>query len=86
MSSRAAPLLPRPGNGSDGGTASWRTSLGESGVLGFVLGAIKDEGAFKPLKIHSLRLIGNAVADTGSNDPGATPAEGIELTGVRCEP
>lgn len=53
--------------------ASWRTSLGESGILGFVVGAVKNPESPKPLKIHSLRLIGNSVADTGSITRGTRP-------------
>lgn len=50
---------------SDAEIASWRTPLGESGILEFVLEAIKEAGSSMGVKTHSLRLIGNSVADTG---------------------
>ena len=50
--------------------AEWRLPLGESGVLDFFLEVISDVHVPNELLLSSLRLIGNACAETG------TPPEG----------
>jgi hypothetical protein len=45
--------------------ASWRASFGDSGLLDFFLTLLPFAGLRQALKIHTLRIIGNACADTG---------------------
>lgn len=47
--------------------ASWRQVIGDSGLLGFFLSIIANQDLRLPLKIHTLRLIGNSCADTGKD-------------------
>ena len=44
---------------------AWRIPLGESQLLDFFMGTIEETGTRRSLTIHSLRVIGNACADTG---------------------
>jgi hypothetical protein len=39
--------------------------MGESGLLSFFLGLVKHDGISQPLKVQTLRIIGNSCADTG---------------------
>ena len=45
----------------------WRIPYGDSGLLDFFLGLLGEGGLRQKLHIHSLRLIGNACADTDKN-------------------
>lgn len=45
--------------------AGWRIPFGEAGILDFFLGILAMDGVEHNLKLHTLRLIGNACADTG---------------------
>ncbi|KAK9419627.1 putative UNC-45/Cro1/She4 central domain-containing protein [Seiridium unicorne] len=47
--------------------ASWRLSLGQSGVLEFFLGLIGKDGLRQAITVHTLRVIGNSCADTDEN-------------------
>ncbi|KAL0933827.1 GTP binding protein [Colletotrichum truncatum] len=47
--------------------ASWRLPLGDSGILDFFLTVVAVQGLRPALKRHTLRLIGNACADTDEN-------------------
>ncbi|KAM0816879.1 putative UNC-45/Cro1/She4 central domain-containing protein [Seiridium cardinale] len=47
--------------------ASWRLSLGQSGVLEFFLSLIGKDGLRQAITVHALRVIGNSCADTDEN-------------------
>jgi hypothetical protein len=49
----------------DEAPASWRLPLGDAGILDFALGILAMDNVSQPLRMHSLRLIGNCCADTG---------------------
>jgi hypothetical protein len=49
--------------------AKWRVPLGDSGILNFFLQIFSTHTLGITLKIHTLRLIGNACADTGIVPP-----------------
>ena len=55
--------------GTDAFSAKWRIPIGDSGVLNFFLETLSAHTLRHTLKIHVLRLIGNACADTGSFTP-----------------
>ena len=46
--------------------ATWRLPIGESGLLAFFSSIAPTAGLRQALRIHSLRLIGNSCADTGT--------------------
>ncbi|KAJ9142359.1 Gtp binding protein [Pleurostoma richardsiae] len=46
---------------------SWRLPLGDSGLVDFFLGILAADNLRLPLKVHALRVIGNACADTDEN-------------------
>jgi len=50
-------------------SAKWRVPIGDSGVLNFFLEMLSAHTLRHTLKIHVLRLIGNACADTGNFTP-----------------
>jgi hypothetical protein len=45
--------------------ASWRSPYGETGILEFFLRVAATDDVDHDIMLHSLRLIGNACADTG---------------------
>jgi hypothetical protein len=49
--------------------AKWRVPLGDSGILNFFLQIFSTHTLGINLRIHTLRLIGNACADTGTVSP-----------------
>jgi len=55
--------------GADNFSAKWRLPIGDSGVLNFFLEMLSAHTLRHTLKIHVLRLIGNACADTGTFTP-----------------
>ncbi|ROT42636.1 ARM repeat-containing protein [Sodiomyces alkalinus F11] len=46
---------------------SWRLPLGDAGVLNFFLDMLSLNPVHHPLKLHALRVVGNACADTDEN-------------------
>lgn len=45
--------------------ASWRSPYGQTGILEFFLRVVATEDIDHDIMLHSLRLVGNACADTG---------------------
>ena len=51
---------------SNEGAAAWRIPYGQAGVLNFFLGVVSANNIEHDLMLHTLRLIGNTCADTGT--------------------
>lgn len=59
---------------------AWRLPYGDSGILAFFLEELAKDGISNKLKIQSLRIVGNACADTNKNR--ALMVEGNRLEAV----
>ncbi|KAH6692295.1 GTP binding protein [Plectosphaerella plurivora] len=58
-------------------TPTWRLPLGDAGILDFALGILAMDNVSQPLRMHSLRLIGNCCADTDENRDRVLASNGL---------